>query len=183
MNLDDVLQRLQDGDNNAFADIVAHYQRPLFGYLGRLGMTQASAEELAQETFLRAWKNLGAYDASRGAFSTWLFTLARHLALNERSSARYHHEINVADELLPDHPCERLTPPDALTQAQQRSLLQEALCTLPLTERSALALTYFQELSLAEVAKIENCTVNALKQRLHRAKLSLRQQLEKNHVL
>ena len=74
-----VIKRVRDGDRSAFAELVAHYQRPLFGYLGRMGQSQAAAEDLAQETFLRAWTSLGSYDPARAAFSTWLFTIARNL--------------------------------------------------------------------------------------------------------
>src|SRR5690606_31902097 len=85
MNIDEVLARIHAGDRHAFAAIVERFHGTLFGYLGRMGVRAAEAEDLAQETFLRAWTQLGTFDARRGAFSTWLFTIARNLAVNELS--------------------------------------------------------------------------------------------------
>ena len=169
-----VIKRVRDGDRSAFAELVAHYQRPLFGYLGRMGQSQAAAEDLAQETFLRAWTSLGSYDPARAAFSTWLFTIARNLLLNNVAKKR---ELPT-DEALPEAACEGQQPPEALQQAQRKQRVQAALRLLPMQERSALALVYFQELDLAAIARIEGCSVGAVKTRLTRARQRLRQLLE-----
>jgi RNA polymerase sigma-70 factor (ECF subfamily) len=58
VDIEPVLKRIAAGDRQAFADVVRHYQPPLFGFLGRMGLDQSHAEELAQEAFLRAWMNL-----------------------------------------------------------------------------------------------------------------------------
>jgi len=78
-----VLARIAEGDREAFSEVVEAFQRPLFRFLGRMGLTQAVAAEIAQETFVRVWRNLEQYQSDRAAFSTWLFSIARNLALNE----------------------------------------------------------------------------------------------------
>lgn len=171
-----ILARIEGGDQAAFAELVAHFQRPLFGYLGRMGLGQGQAEEIAQETFLRAWQHLGDYDAARAGFSTWLFTIARNLASNERHRTS-NHEWPMGDE-LPDAACEQPQPAQALSEAQQRARLQQALRALPPDDRSALALAYFKDLDMASIARIEGCTTGAVKVRLHRARQRLRQLLE-----
>jgi RNA polymerase sigma-70 factor (ECF subfamily) len=178
VNIEPILKRIAGGDRQAFAELVAHYQRPLFGFLGRMGLSQPHGEEIAQEAFLRAWKNLGDYDPKIAGFSTWLFTIARNLALKELSRASSQQE-QLAGEDLPDIACERPQPPDELANAQQRRRLQAALQKLPLPDRSALALVYVQALELAAVARIEGCTVAAIKTRLHRARQKLCDLLEK----
>ena len=177
MDIKALLKRIESGDRSAFAPVVEQFQRPLFGYLGRMGLHQGPAEEIAQETFLRAWSRLGDYDPGRAEFSTWLFTIARHLALHELSRAAGKHEV-ATDETLPDVACDDAQPSDVLSQTQRRRHLQSALRELPLADRSALALVYFQELDLASIAHIEGCTLGAIKVRLHRAKQRLRQLLE-----
>lgn len=172
-----ILARIERGDRSAFAEIVRHFQRPLFGYLGRMGLRQGQAEEVAQDTFLRAWQHLADYKAERAAFSTWLFTIARHLALNELGRASSSREWPVGDA-SPDAACERLQPLDAMSDAQDRERLRQALMALPADDRSALALAYFKELDMASIALIEGCTTGAVKVRLHRAKQRLRQLLE-----
>lgn len=174
------IRKFKAGDRAAFTEIVKHYQRPIFGFLGRMGFTQARGEEIAQEAFLNAWKNHDRYDPARAEFSTWLFSIARHLALHELERESTQREVQVGEE-MPDIPCERPQPPEALIAQQTNRALQNALRQLPLDDRSVLALSYFEELSHEQIAKIEACTVGAVKVRVHRAKQKLRQLLENPH--
>ncbi|MBJ7311691.1 RNA polymerase sigma factor [Rugamonas sp. CCM 8940] len=179
MDIRALLERINNGDRQAFAQVVAHYQRPLFGFLGRMALSSAHAEEIAQETFLRAWRKLADFDPSLAAFSTWLFTIARNLALHELERAAHRRENAVLDDVA-EPACERPQPEAQLAGKQQRQRLQAALHRLSLQERSALALAYIEEMDLAVVARIEACSVGALKTRLHRAKEKLKQLLEEN---
>ena len=82
------------GDPLAFAALVRRYQGSLFAYLGRMGLSDALCEELAQETFLRVWKNREKYDPTKAALSTWIFTIGRNVALDTLSRKT----ASVADE-------------------------------------------------------------------------------------
>ena len=160
-----------------FAELVKRFQGPLFGFLGRMGFGQAQAEDLAQETFLRAWQSLGQYNAQRGAFSTWLFTIARNLAVNERGRAASQHEV-WEGPVPADMPSTELEPDALLSRAQQRKVLQCALAQLPTADRCVLALAYISELDTASIARIEGCSAGAVKTRLHRARQRLFEILE-----
>ncbi len=173
MDIKLLLKKIQAGEAQAFAEVVKHYQRPLFGFLGRMALSQAHAEEVAQETFLRAWRNIGDYKPELAEFSTWLFAIARNLALNELSRAAYQRE-SAEHENLPEATCEKLQPLDALARSEQKMRLQSALRQLPPLDRSALALAYMEELDMAAIATMEGCSVGAIKTRLHRAKEKLR---------
>jgi RNA polymerase sigma-70 factor (ECF subfamily) len=172
-----ILHRIAEGDSAAFALIVEHFQRPLFGFLGRMGLTQSAAEEVAQESFLRAWRNIDSYQPTRANFSTWLFTIARNLALNELSR-QAHDSRWTADDALLDITCGRAQPLDELLESGRRRGLRKALLSLSLRDRRALALAYVEDLDLASVARIEGCTTGAIKVRLHRARQRLKQILE-----
>ena len=176
-DIEQILRRIAAGDRQAFAGIVERFQRPLFGFLGRLGMHQAQADELAQETFLRAWRGLGTYQPGKAAFSTWLFAIARHLALDELTRQARRPDLATGDP-LPEVASDDPQPPALLARAQEHRRVHAALGRLPLADRSALALFHIEGLGLAEVARIENCTEGALKVRLHRARLRLRALLE-----
>jgi RNA polymerase sigma-70 factor (ECF subfamily) len=167
-----LLQRIAAGDTQAFAELVEMHQGPLFGFLGRMGCPQAQAEDLAQETFLRAWTQLPRYQPDRAEFNTWLFTIARNLACNALQSAAQRHE--TPGEALPEVACTQPNPEHTLDQLQQSARLQAALRQLPIADRSALALVYVQDLALADVARIEGDSLAAIKTRLHRAKQRLR---------
>ena len=177
MQIRPLLKRIAAGDTRSFSEIVTHYQRPLFGFLGRMSLTQAVAEEVAQESFLRAWRHLGDYDPDTADFSTWLFTIARNLALNELARPANRWETKVVGN-VPEVTCDCPRPLESIANDELKARLLAALLQLPLAERSIVALAYVKDLDMAAIAQIEGCTVGALKTRLHRAKLALRQLLE-----
>ncbi len=177
MDIANLLKRITDGDREAFAEVVKTYQRPLFGFLGRLGLSMAVAEEIAQECFLRAWRNLDQYQIGRAQFSTWLFSIARNLALNEITRASNRVE-GTTEDVGPSAVCTAPQPLDLVAQEQSNAKFRDALLQLPLPERTTLALAYVRELPLAEIATLEATTVGAVKARLHRAKTKLRGLLE-----
>lgn len=175
-HLAEQVARAAAGDRDAFERLVRHYQRPLFSFLGRMGLRQSEAEELAQDAFLRAWQHLDRYQVGQGAFSTWLYTIARRLALNHLDRAGHRLQLSTGDAPA-DAVCEQPGPAQTLQARQQRSALLEALRRLPMGDRSVLALAYVHELSLADVARIEGCSEPAVKARLHRARQRLREAL------
>jgi RNA polymerase sigma-70 factor (ECF subfamily) len=172
VNIATILKQINQGNKQAYAEIVEHYQHSLFAYLGRMGISQGMAEELAQETFLRAWQNLERFDPNKAAFSTWLFTIARRLALNELSRFAYKYESS-GGEYIESTMDDNQTPGEDLTQQQQKQILTQALLKLPLDQRNLLALAYVQELELADIARIEDCPVGTIKSRLYRARQTL----------
>ena len=186
MSVQAILQRIALGEQRAFAELVAVYQRPLFGFLGRMGMSQAQAEDIAQETFLRAWTHLPSFDPAQAQFGTWLFTIARNLAYNAMHSAAQsgvnQREVSRAEIELLDAACPEPGPFQVLDHSQQQAQLQDrlqaALRQLPMSDRSVLALVYVHELALADVARIEGDSLSAIKTRLHRAKQRLRELLQ-----
>ena len=175
MSVQAILHRIAAGEQRAFADLIELYQRPLFGFLGRMGMGQAQAEDLAQETFLRAWTHLPSFDAERAQFGTWLFTIPRNLACDALRSSPPQREIHDAEML--EQACKQPGPAQTLERAQQYAELQSALRQLPMADRSALALVYVHELALSDVARIEGDSLAAIKTRLHRAREKLRELL------
>lgn len=177
MNITSVLARISEGDREAFAEVVETFQRPLFGFLGRMGLSRAVAAEIAQETFVRAWRHLGQYEPEQAQFSTWLFSIARNIALNELTRASGKHET-AREHAGANAVCQQSLPIDQVDREQSGERLRLALTRLPLIDRTALALVYVQELTIAEVAALEDTTVGALKIRLHRAKAQLRKWLE-----
>jgi RNA polymerase sigma-70 factor, ECF subfamily len=181
LDINDVINRISKGDKQAFADIVMQYQQPLFSFLGRMSIQQALTEEIAQETFIRAWRNLGEYQSTKAAFSTWLFTIARNLAINELSRTRNQIEFTKGDD-LPDIESEQPEPMQILGIKQRQQSLQLALRQLTMQDRSVIGLAYVHELTMVDIAKIEGCSLEAVKTRLYRAKEKLRNLMEKTYA-
>jgi RNA polymerase sigma-70 factor (ECF subfamily) len=174
-----LIRQTLNGNRNAFRLLVVRYQRPLFRFLGGFGLGQAVAEELAQEAFLRAYRNLAGYDSAKAKFSSWLFTIAKRLAINEsaRSSQRAP-QVDVSDADLSS----RDSVPgahEAIESAERRTRVQRALQRLPEILRSALVLAYLKDLSTDDIATIECCSVGAVKSRIFRGKQLLREELGK----
>jgi RNA polymerase sigma-70 factor, ECF subfamily len=178
LSVEAILSRIAAGEERAFAELVNLYQGPMFGFLGRMGLNRAHAEDIAQEAFLRAWTHLPSFDAERAQFGTWLFTIARNLAYGalQNPARLFETQVDESPELACEQPC----PAQTLERAQQRAQLQSALRQLPLADRSALALVYVHELALADVARIEGDSLAAIKTRLHRARHKLRELLQAN---
>jgi len=168
-----LVRQIINGERAAFRLLVLRYQRPLFRFLGMLGHTPDAAEDLAQQTFLRVFRSLPAFDARQSRFSTWLFTIARRLAANERQRAHRRHEHD-APELENESPAAGVTAADPAVTAELRRRLVAAIAALPAALRSTFILSEVTELSLDEVAALEGCALGTVKSRIHRAREHLR---------
>jgi RNA polymerase sigma-70 factor (ECF subfamily) len=166
-----LIRQVTGGHRDAFRLLVIRYQRPLFRFLVGFGFEQAAIEDLAQETLLRAYRALADFDAARSSFSSWLFTIAKHLALNEGARS---HRRRPHDEIPTELPSgEAALASDALERHERGHRLRQALEQVPGILRSALVLSYLKEHSLDEIALIEGCTVGAVKARISRGKQQL----------
>jgi RNA polymerase sigma-70 factor (ECF subfamily) len=182
------VQRAAQGDRAAFAALVRRHQRGLFGFLGRMGIGPAQAQDLAQESFLRVWRHLDQFDPRRAALSTWLYTIARRLALNWLDRAEHTVLVSSAGAEGDEPPEVAGTaaheapaggwggdPLQQLEQQRERAWLQAGMWRLALGDRSLLALAYVHDMSLAQIAQIEGVSEAAAKARLHRARGRLRE--------
>jgi RNA polymerase sigma-70 factor (ECF subfamily) len=183
--MDDRLLVEQSAQNNtnAFRLLVLRYQRMVFSYLGNFLLPVQVLEDLAQETFLRAYRNITDFDFEKKAsFSTWLITIARNLAINEMAKMSRRKELSggLGDE---NRGGNEKSPQEILEQSRLKSRIHDAISRLPKKFHTAVILSYFDELSLEEIARIEDCPVGTVKSRVFRGKQILRQFLERENVL
>ena len=173
MDDDFLVRQILDGNRDAFRLLVLRYQRPLFRFLGLLGFSSAAAEDLAQQTFLRVFRSLASFDARQSKFGTWLFTIAKRLAANERQRAHHRHEhpaLDPSDESL----APAVPTADPALIAERNHRLRAAMAALPAALRSTFFLSQVNQLTLDEVAAIEGCALGTVKSRIHRAREQLR---------
>jgi RNA polymerase sigma-70 factor (ECF subfamily) len=164
------------GNRDAFRLLVLRHERPVFRFLGLLGFAGPAAEDLAQEAFLRAYRHLRDFDPARAQFSTWLFTLARNLAANEKERAHHRHE-DAASEIS-DKADPAPDPLESAVASEQQGRIAGALGRLPETLRTAVVLARMEGFSVEEVAAIEGCAVGTVKSRIFRARELLRAALQ-----
>jgi RNA polymerase sigma-70 factor (ECF subfamily) len=171
-----LIQQVIRGNREAFRFLVLRYQRPLFKFLGAYRLEASVREEIAQDTFLRAFDHLGEYDPAKGAiFLSWLFVIGKNLALNELAKASRKREVSEAVEPAYARSADLGASAEVLLeQATEKRRVSEAMAELPTDFRTALTLSYFEGLSLEEVATIEGCATATVKTRVFRAKKLLR---------
>lgn len=178
-----LIEQSSKGSTQAFQILVLRYQRMVFSFLGRYLLSDQVLEDLAQETFLRAFVNIASFDPQKGAsFSTWLITIARNLALNEKVK-RKRGKKNMGRLAALYQKGNHENAQDRLEKQHRKAYLRHALKRLPNKFYSSVILSYYHDLSLVEIAEIEECSVGTVKSRVFRGKRMLRRLLEKENIL
>jgi RNA polymerase sigma-70 factor (ECF subfamily) len=173
----DLVHRLQRGDPRAFEEFVIAYQHRVFGVALRMLDNRAEAEEIAQETFLRAHRALADFRGD-AKLSTWLYAIASRLCLNRLASSDRRRPREGEETLL------RLASDDAGAAARlERSELEQALAAaieaLPEERRMVVVLRDVQGLSYEEIAATLGLEPGTVRSRLHRARMDLKAKLER----
>ena len=167
------LTQALNGDVDAFSQLVDTYQTPVYNLCYRMLSDPYEAEDAAQETFLRAFRSVERYDRSR-PFSTWLLSIAAHYCIDQIRRRRM--KIVPIDLLPYEEVADPAPNPEAqYTQSEEQRRVQTLLQTLNPTDRAALVMLYWNELSYEEIAVALNLTVSAVKSRLHRTRRELAQ--------
>lgn len=149
------------GNLDAFEEFFHQHHAVVFGYLWRMTGEEQTANDLTQETFLRAWQQfptISAYDQPRA----WLLRVATHLALNHAHSAARRSAIQHRD-IPDDEDAATMVAPDQAEQAVKRDAIIRELLALPPRERSALVLHAVYGLSCAELADVLHISLSAAK--------------------
>ncbi|AWK89960.1 sigma-70 family RNA polymerase sigma factor [Azospirillum thermophilum] len=161
-------------DRQAFALLFGHFAPRVKAYMLKLGMPQARAEDLAQETMLTVWRKAGLYDPARAEPATWVFTIARNLRIDALRRERH---PEVSDELLEQQEDDR-PPADALLAAGQRARrLRAALAGLSPEQAEVVRLSFFADLAHPAIAERLNLPLGTVKSRLRLALGKIRKAL------
>lgn len=180
-----LMLRVKQGDTAVFATLVDKYKQPVMNLAWRTLRDETEAEDLAQNVFVQAWKSAERYQAT-AKFSTWLFTIARNLCLNE-IRRRTRHPAESLDQTREDDGEQPLfqvedkrlaAAPDEMLRGELERKVDEALELLPENQRLALALCRQEELSYEEIAAVLGCSLSATKSLIHRARETLKARLK-----
>jgi RNA polymerase sigma-70 factor, ECF subfamily len=169
--------RLRAGDRRAFEDLVRVQQHRVYGLALRMLGNSAEAQDVAQEVFLRAHRGLAAF---RGAarLSTWLYTIASRLCLSRLAGSERRfasHGEEPLDRLVDARP----GPDEALERGELEEALHRAIAELPEERRLVVVLRDIEGLAYEEIAEILELPVGTVRSRLHRARLDLKEKLER----
>jgi RNA polymerase sigma-70 factor (ECF subfamily) len=174
------MQLVAAGGTAAFEELVERHQRLVIGTVARMLGNNSDAEDIAQQVFVRVWKSARRY-VPRAKFTTWLLKITRNLVFNElRRRSRHTHLPLQAESEEEERPIkdERATAPDAsLLEQELQHEIETAIAQLPETQRMAVVLRRYDELSYEEIADVLEQSVPAVKSLLFRARTELRTRL------
>ena len=184
-----LMLRAKRGDRAAFAGLVEKYKQPVMNFVYRSLRDEIEAEDVAQNVFLQVYKSRRRYQQT-AKFSTWLFTIARNLCLNELRRRSRHpaesideaHAENEAHEGAVQRQYEdqsQPAPPETLLQGELARKIEEALAELPENQRTAILLCRQDELSYEEIAEVLDCSLSATKSLIHRGRETLKEKLKR----
>jgi RNA polymerase sigma-70 factor, ECF subfamily len=176
-----LMELVRAGDTTAFETLVARHQSLVAGTVARMLGDNSDVEDVAQQVFVRVWKSAGRY-VPRARFTTWLLKITRNLVFNELRRRKRHaltplqSEPGSEEMQLKD---DRGQTPDAsLLAVELQRAIESALGELPETQRMALVLRRYEELSYEEIAEVLEQSVPAVKSLLFRARTQMRERLQ-----
>lgn len=168
------------GRTETFHELIRPYERSVYLMALSLLHNEAEAEDTAQETFIKAYRNLGRF-RSEARFSTWLIAIALNEARGRlrRKQPRLTDSIDDTEgSVVPAQLTDwREIPSETLERQEVRSLIRRALAALPLAYREVFVLRELEERNVKETAETLGISVASVKMRLHRARLMLQKQL------
>ncbi len=177
--------RVKRGDRAAFSALVDKYKQPVMNFVFRSLRDETEAEDLAQNVFLQVYKSRARYERT-AKFSTWLFTIARNLCLNEiRRRTRHPAEsleesqTENEDAALRQYEDKKVAlPTEYVLQGELAAKIEEAMAALPENQRTAILLCRQDELSYEEIAQVLGCSLSATKSLIHRGRETLKEKLK-----
>ena len=177
-----LMLRVRDGDEECFRVLLEKYRNPVIRFVYRMVQDRAISEELAQEVFLRVYRSRATYEPT-ARFTTWLFRIATHLAINWLRDGRNERgQQRLDDDGDGDMPVREVA--DRRPTVEQRMLdqtrlqeVRDAITVLPEKQRAAVLMHKYEEMEYAQIAQVLECSESAVKSLLFRAYESLRARL------
>ena len=177
----ELMLRVKEGDGASFGVLLSKYRSPVVNFLYRMTQDRAVAEELAQEVFLRVYRSRSSYEPT-AKFTTWLFRIATHLALNslrDGKNERLQASLDGASEEMPVRQLSDTRPSVEQFMVYEAKLaeIRQAVAALPAKQRAAVLMHKYHELEYSQIATVLGCSESAVKSLLFRAYGNLRARL------
>ena len=173
----DLVTRVCQGDADAFRLIFERYSRPVISFIYDMVDDRALAEELTQETFVRAFRAIHTMRAET-KLSTWLFGIARNVARESlRARARANRHVDLADKSVMDLSDDKPVPVEGLLSKELNEVVRRSLAALDEDKRLVFTLKVLHQCSYEEIAAITGFSLAKLKTDLHRARVEMRKRI------
>jgi len=174
----EIIGRVLGGDRSAFAGLVEKYQGPVFNLAYRMTGSREDADDLTQETFIRAYQKLHRFDQNK-KFFTWLYTIGINLIRNHlKKNARDVSHLAAAGSALEYQRQGNGRGEDGALSDGRMIRLEKIIQGLPIDLREAIILKFMQDLNFEEVANVTGDSVSAIKMRIYRGLDKIKQMME-----
>lgn len=171
-----LIRKAKRGDGEAIAQLIRHHQNALYAFMLRMTGRPETAEDVVQEAFVRVLKNIDRFD-TRFRFSTWLFTIAKRLYMNQVQKHAPTFESQLLEFRGGDHPGPDRSSIHTEVMENARSAIDDALLSLSEQQREILLLFHQQNWSIHEIASHLDMPEGTIKSHLHRARKRMRRVL------
>lgn len=179
-----LMLKFKEGDTKSFEELMEKHQKLVINTAYRLIEDRVEAEDIAQEVFLRVYNQSQSYKP-QAKFSTWLLKITKNLCLNRLRGKRRHpvvsfdSPVETEEGKVPrDIPAPVQARPDVFLERKElRDLIRKSIESLPPKQRMVVILAKYDNLPYQEIARVMGCSVTAVKLRLHRAKVRLKERL------
>jgi len=175
-----IMVEVAEGDLSAFKTLVELHHKPLISFIARFTGDRDSAEDIAQEVFLRVFKAAKDYKP-RAKFKTWLFTIATNLCLNEirynKSIPQYVDLSYLHEQKYPFMVPNAFSPQKAAERAELSTAVRKAIRNLPENQRLAILLRQYNDFSYNEISTAMGISISAVESLIQRARQSLKKSL------
>jgi RNA polymerase sigma-70 factor (ECF subfamily) len=169
------LRRIAEGDQAAAAGLYDRHCRPVYSLILRIVGDETEAEDVLQEVFAQAFRQASRYDSGRGAVAAWLLVMARSRAIDRLRARRTRFDARSGQtQTLDEMPDSQPNAASVMIDAEQTRLVQQALSELPLLQRIAIELAYYEGLSHSEIAERLEQPLGTVKTRIRLGLLKLR---------
>ncbi len=173
----DLVTRVCQGDSEAFRLIFERYSRPVISFIFDMVNDRGLAEELTQETFVRAYRAMHSMRRDT-KLSTWLFGIARNVARESlRARARANSHLDIADKSVMDLSDQKPAPVEGLLSKELNDVIRRSLAALDEDKRLVFTLKVLHQCSYEEIATITGFSIAKLKTDLHRARAEMRRRI------
>ena len=173
-----LVARVTEGDGGALEALYARYGRACFGLARRILVDEQLAQDAVQEVFLTVWRDASRFDASRGAFSTWLLSMTHHKSVDSVRREENLRKRRTTDEALEVTESDAPRVDDAVWSLLRRERVREVLKTLPAPQREALTLAYFGGYTQREIAGLTSTPLGTVKTRMLAGMRRMKQSLD-----
>lgn len=175
----DYVARCQAGDQRAFAPLISPYRRPLFTYLLRMTQSHHNAEDLLQETLLRAWEGLSTY-REEGNFRSWLFRIGHNVTIKAINRARVRSHLTAIDVV--GEPVGSMRADENSLHKELVGVVEEAVASLPTKQRRVFLLRQHGEVSFREIAQMTGAPLSTVLSQMHYAVQKIQKALDAYNV-